>query len=276
MNYKVLITFFSLLILLFGCFNSNSKSYTTVLNDELTSVDSDGKIPFSTTLTHTPTIKYKLEKSELFFAVDTGSVINFLLGSKSVENLVQKEVYSIAKKIKKQNTLDIRINFGNEQFLLDPNGVFSSGMKTNPYDGFLGLTYLEQFRNVVFDYVNKTISFNEEPICDNSLPMYKRDYVWFTTFECNGVKSNAMVDTGCFSVFINKPNVKATVGDDEIINVRLGNVECNGISILQNKTLVTNENAKNGMYKNENIIGYPCFKDHVIQLDFEHNTFRIK
>lgn len=94
--------------------------------------------------------------------------------------------------------------------------------------------------------------------------------------ECNGVTTNALVDTGCFSVFVNKPNVRVTIREAEIISVKLGTVEFNDISIAANKTLITNEDAKNGIYSNENIIGYPCFKDHVIQLDFEHNKFRIK
>ena len=39
--------------------------------------------------------------------------------------------------------------------------------------------------------------------------------------------------------------------------------------------LITNKKALE-IIANENIIGYPCFKDHIIQLDYEHNVFRIK
>lgn len=272
---KVLIL--SFLVLLVSCSKQN-QNYIEVLSQELPLADSKKEIQFSTTLIHIPTIKFKVNKEELFFAVDSGSVSNWLLGTDSVKKIVPKDLYQASRKVNYKSSYRMSYTTDNMNFMLDPNYIFSAVLKDSPYDGFLGLTWLEQYKNVVFDYQKKTLSFNQEPICDNELPLYKNQQLnlWFTTFECNGVSSNALVDTGCFSVFINKPNVKSSVGTDEIINVKLGNVEIRDISIAANKTLITNEEAKNGLYKNENIIGYPCFKDHVIQLDFEHNKLRIK
>ena len=274
MKKSVLIICF--IVLLAGC--AKKQNYAEILGAELPLADTKGEIHFSTTLSHIPTIKYKLGKEELFFVVDSASVSNWLLGTEAVKKVVPKDLYQASRKVNMKSSYRMSFATDGMGFLMDSNYIFSAVLKNSPYDGFLGLAYLEQYKNVVFDYQNNTITFNQEPICDNELPLYKNQNqnMWYTTFECNGVSSNALVDTGCFSVFVNKANVKATVGEDEIINVRLGNVEINGFSIAANKTLITNEDAKNGIYKNENILGYPCFKDHVIQLDFEHNKFRIK
>lgn len=270
--------FFILLAAMFvfgGCHRADMQNYAEILGSELPLADTKGEIHFSTTLSHIPTVKYKIQNEEIFFVVDSASVSNWFLGTKAVRKVVPEDLYRASKIV---HTTILTYFTDNLLFLLDPNYRYSAVLKNSPYDGFLGLAYLEQYKNVVFDYQNNTITFNQEPICDNELPLYKNQTqnMWYTTFECNGVSSNVLVDTGCFSVFVNKANVKSTVGEDEIINVRLGNVEINGISIAANKTLITNEDAKNGIYKNENILGYPCFKDHVIQLDFEHNKFRIK
>lgn len=270
---KKSILVFCAIILFAGC--SKEQNYVEVLNSEISLADARKEIQFSTTLTHVPTIKHKLGNEELFFAVDSASG-NYLLGTKLVKKIVPGDLYQAAKKVKQTSSYRMSFTSDNMVFFLDPNYIFSAVLKKSPYDGFLGLPYLEQYRNVVFDYQKKTIAFNQEAICDNELPMYKKDGWWYTTMECNGVTTNALVDTGCFSVFVNKPNVRVTIREAEIISVKLGTVEFNDISIAANKTLITNEDAKNGIYSNENIIGYPCFKDHVIQLDFEHNKFRIK
>ena len=211
--------------------------------------------------------------------VDTGSSVNVLLDSKSVQNLVRKdlaanEIYKLSKKTKYAT---LYCAFDNEPFLIDPNGIFSTGTKKNNFDGLLGLPYLLKNRNVVFDYINNTIYFNEEPICDTSSPMYQnKDGLYYTAIESNGVKTNALIDTGCYCVFVNKDNVKRTVQETGTVNIKLGNVEVSNLFVGSDETLITNAKAKNGTCKYENIIGHPVFKDHVIQLDFEHNVFRIK
>ncbi len=272
---------FSVLFSFQGCTKSKNINYAEILNKELDIPHPSDRISFSTTLIHAPTIKYKINGVELFMVVDTGANRHALLNSKPVQNLVKKdlssnEAYSLAKKSK---YYAIYFYFDEEPsfpYILDPNGIFSTGMKKNNFDGLLGLPYLQKNRNVVFDYINNTMSFNEEPICDNSLPMYRnKDELWFTPIECNGVKTNALIDTGCNLLFINK-NKKRIIGEDKYANVKLGNVEINDLFLGSDKDVTSNEKAKNGNYKNENIIGYSVFKDHVIQLDFENNVFRIK
>ena len=81
-------------------------------------------------------------------------------------------------------------------------------------------------------------------------------------------KLKAIIDTG--SKYIICPNKKS-----KKVNLKINSIEYKDIKII--KTNKKNTSKKNiEMYKNENIIGYPCFKDHVIQLDFENNVFRIK
>ncbi len=273
---------FSVLFSFQGCTKSKNINYAEILNKELDIPHPSDKIPFSTTLIHVPTIKYKINGVELFMVVDTGSDRHVLLNSKPVQNLVKKdlssnEAYSLAKKSK---YYAIYFYFDEEPsfpYMLDPNGIFSTGMKKNNFDGLLGLPYLQKNRNVVFDYINNTMSFNEEPICDNSLPMHRnKDDLWYTTIECNGIKTNALIDTGSQDMFVNKSNAKHAIGNNTNINVMIGNIEIKNVFVSSIENTITNEKTKNGTLKNENIIGYSVFKDHVIQLDFEHNVFRIK
>lgn len=276
MNYNKITGSLFFMILLYGCTNINNHKYIKILNEEFSKPAITNGFHFSTKLTHTPTIQFTLSGKNLFFAVDTASVGNFMLGSKSVKQIVNKKLYKIANMIDLDDGHILSVTIDKNVFLLDPKGIFTSGLKRNPYDGFIGLTYLEKYKNVVFDYKQKVILFNQEPICDNALPMYKRDNLWFTTFKYNNIESNGIIDTGCFSVFINKSNAKNVITENKLIDIELGNIKINNISLKNNDTLITNEHARNTIYKYENIIGYPCFKDHVIQLDFENNVFRIK
>lgn len=276
MKYKILLLTLIFILITQGCSKTKDVDYVKILESELPFSNTVNEIKFSTTLSHIPTIKYMLQNEQLYFAVDSASVDNYLLGTESVKKIVPHDIFNASKKILQTSSLFIKITLDNLEFFMDPNGILSAGKLRNPYDGFLGLTYLEQYKNVVFDYKNNVILFNQDPICDNELPMYKNNFGWYTIFECNGIESNALIDTGCFSVFINKQNVKNTIKEDLLINVKLGKTEINNITLRYNENFITNENARNTIFKNENVIGYPCFKDHVIQLDFENNIFRIK
>lgn len=273
---KVLLFCFIPIFILSGCFHSKNQNYTDILNAELNDDVKKNEMPFSVSLTHIPVVKYKIDGKDIFMMVDTGAVTSTLLNTPAVRKIVPKDLFAASKKITLKSSYSLWYNCPDGSFLLDPKGIFTTGKLKYPADGFLGLPFLEQYKNVVFDYKTNRIYFNREPVCGNSISMRKVGLYWFTTIECNGVKTNAVIDTGCFNVFINKPNAKAAVGQDEIVNIKIGHIECNGISLKPNSTIITNKIAENGLFKNENVIGYPCFKDHIIQLDFENGVFRME
>ena len=155
--------------------------------------------------------------------------------------------------------------------------------------GILGEEFFKKFKNVVFDYQQKKVLFNAENISETGMPIYWTGQIQSLPtieFSINGVLQKGLIDTGSdgFSVYDGieslVPELKKTESDEFIIpSLEIGAIPYNDkkANIHFNKHMIVNEKSRKRLQKEKLCcLGYPFFKDHVIQLDFEHNEFRIK
>ena len=169
------------------------------------------------------------------------------------------------------------------QFMIDPYGVFSTNTENNYIDGILGVNFLEQYNNVVFDYKNKTVKYNTKPISTNVIPMKKIDRLYYIPFSIGKDVFWGLIDTGntCFLISEDsKLLTKDLTSYTDYITVeevKIGNLTYDNLQALFASHIKYNGNTRSKEYiKYKYILGYPFFKDHIIQLDFENNVFRIK
>ena len=150
----------------------------------------------------------------------------------------------------------------------------------NNYDGYLGLDWLWKYNNVVLDYVNGRIDYNQKPISETSVPMRFDPWnkIYYITFIFNGQELEGALDTGSYSTKVNMGALGDEKTDNGVYLVRdfvIGDVHYDDMELKGMDETGGSEGAKSFFSKN-NVLGYPCFKDHVIQLDFKNNVFRIK
>lgn len=166
-------------------------------------------------------------------------------------------------------------------------------------DGLLGIDFLSQYENVVFDYKRKKIKFNQSAINNYPIELYKSIYnTFYIYYSLDGIKDFGLLDTGCHG-FIVREDYKidyVELSDDEIREIRkgpnllkkkmdsvlfkeidIGKITYKNIygdfaideSIKMNK-------ASEKEHRVRSILGYSFFKNHIIQLDFKNNLFYIE
>lgn len=170
-------------------------------------------------------------------------------------------------------------------------------------DGILGMNFMRLFNNLTINYPKKTIYLNSNNCTvNNKVQMVKnkesqelglRDNLLYLDIFIENVCHFFTIDTGAISEFIlispesdselEESNINAN--DDSLHptyfykDIQIGNIIFNDIKtcyttysgyypILQDK-------EKWEKYK-LNCLGYALFKDHIIQFDFENNTFGIE
>ena len=221
---------------------------------------------------NSPFVRWRLNGQDLFMMVDSGCYENILLWNgikKAFPKFVINETFENAES-------EFSVKMENNEYLLDPYGIVSAGFIPDYFDGFLGLTWMKQYNNIVIDYVNNRIDYNQPPITDYDIPMNWDGYQYSIPFTFNGNEMYGMLDTGCFSTHVNLGIIGEEKDDNGLYVVHdfsIGNVHYDSIEITPEG--YSNERFQNYAAKN-NVLGYSCFKDHIIQLDFKNNVFRIK
>jgi len=173
-------------------------------------------------------------------------------------------------------------------------------------DGVLGQNFLEQYKNVSFDYKNKYLIFNDNKISEHEIPFYTIHLVGNSVVNyyavdalIDGEKESCMIDTG-FNTFVLRRDFKKDKikNYDEIFSgkyeyvanvldtVVLSNVTYKKITAfyvagtgtnfaIPNDEMTNSHEVLNALiYQTD--IGYPFFKGHIIQLDFENHVFMIR
>ena len=181
----------------------------------------------------------------------------------------------------KQNKYKFSAKLEGREYILDPYGIFRGEPKKQLIDGWLGLSWMKFYDDILIDYVNNRIRYNQPPISDYDIPMCwndKAENKYTIPFTLNGKEMYGIIDTSSSLTWINTENLAGkedknglyTVNDFSIGDVSYREMEVSSINVVFDAEDSEKESVQN------NVLGYPCFKDHVIQLDFKNNVFRIK
>ncbi len=233
---------------------------------------------------------------DFFFQVDTGTTNSYLyLNGFTKMNLELKEGYTLK---------DVTVNFQFEdpRLLIDgkSHNVSLYIKEENNYtDGLLGIDFLSQYDNLVFDYKNKTLKLNQNPINSTPIPMYKKSKnLFYVYYSVDGVLDFGLIDTGA-QVFIIREDYKnnyTDISEEEINKLRsgpdiqlkkmnpiffneiiLGNITYKNIPgrLAIDKHIIVAQKDRKELRKRSSL-GAPFFKNHIIQLDLKNNLFYIE
>ena len=229
---------------------------------------------------NSPVIKYRMDGKICFMLVDTGCRENWLL-----KNGIGK-IFS-GMKFPDDYKVDYKYVTGQVEgleYILDAE--FFNDVVPDVVDGILGLSWLwknnravEQNDNVVFDYVNNKILFNQKPITEDSIPLIYETaaMAYKIPFTFNGRELYGYLDTGSYCTLIGQhlDEEKNENGIYIVKDFAIGNVHYDDMELSDVRDGVCASTSGHFIATN-NMLGYPCFKDHIIQLDFKNNVFRIK
>ena len=179
--------------------------------------------------------------------------------------------------------------------------LFFTNTEITPFDGIIGEDCFQKFSNVIIDYKNKVIVFNGEKIKGESVPMIiDEDGLCFIEFLCSDIKEIGLIDTGsdCFIIrssfmektcnynHITKEKIeelkKRKVKITEPVNysvkeIKIGKIKYKKIlGMLGSDSRIKMTDEARGRLTEYSLLGFPFFKDKIIQLDYENKVFRIK
>ncbi len=164
-------------------------------------------------------------------------------------------------------------------------------------DGQIGLFLFSDCENIVIDYRNNEIIINAPSLPTEGMPMrqFSDCYGFCTKVKINGVEQDAIIAPSMSTVYLRDENKSSkTYTDEEIIEygktgtprtpsnkyknitVQIGDVtvQCKGYLTSRRNGEMDGESAKR-MVRKINILGYPVFAGHRIQLDFKNWVFRM-
>lgn len=212
-------------------------------------------------------------------------------------------LYNKEKRMNDHNTFFPRLKFTFDDSYTAEMALYPDD-SNKKIDGILGQNFLEQYKNVSFDYKNKYLVFNDNKISEHEIPLYTihlvgnpQDNYYAVDALINGEKESCMVDTGLNAFTLRRDFQKKKIKNyDEIFSgkyesvkhvldtVVLSNVTYRKITAFYVAGTGANFAMSDALHSNEVLnaliyqtdIGYPLFKDHIIQLDFENHVFRIR
>ena len=280
---KMLYVLMTACLIFTGCNSSEKKIVKEVLSDldrqlpQTTNYNIHKFVIDERTCFLSPVVRWNLNGAELFMIVDTGCYDD-LLWRNGIKKALPDDI--VTSSYKDPNVL-MKAEIENADYTLDPYAYRAGGWEGIFVDGCLGLPWMEKYNNIVLDYVNNRIDYNQPPITDYDIPMNYGGVIdkgYCIPFTFNGKEMYGMIDTGCFGIFVNLGIIGEEKGDGGVYIVHdfsIGNLHYESVKIEDGNSGTSAEGAEWVFAKN-NVLGYPCFKDHVIQMDFKNNVFRIK
>lgn len=210
----------------------------------------------------------------------------------------RKSVYFILKDFifANKSIKEIRLESYNEyrSFLFDKKNV----------DGILGLDFLMNFEMVVFDYKQKRMFFDCEPMIKKNLvkvinpyempevniksenaKIVKRESPFFISAYVNNEQHDIMIDTGSESAFLlsakTEEELKEAQKDRALYKtIKIGKKKYKNVEITYTSSprvyFIDEEHNNNVETLKLSFLGHEFFKDKIIQFDFKNKTFGIK
>jgi len=177
---------------------------------------------------------------------------------------------------------------------------YASNFSFSLFDGIIGQDAFRQFSNIIIDYKNKVIVFDGEPINGDEIPMIIDEQgLCFIDLLLNGKKETCLIDTGA-DVFIlrgsffekdcnynyskleqieklKERKVELTPPHNYLFkNVKIGNVKYKKITgLLASDSRIQMTPEARARLSEYSSLGFPFFKDKIIQLDYKNQVFRI-
>lgn len=170
-------------------------------------------------------------------------------------------------------------------------------------DGILGMNFLSNFKNLTIDYPNKIIYLNSKK-CNikNKVPIEKNDDIeklgiqdnlLYLNLQIENVYHTFTIDTGGLAEFILiSPENDSEMQESEINanddifhptyfykSFKIGNKDFKNIQTCYSSfpgVITIFQNNERWTENKINCLGQSFFKDHIIQFDFENNTFGIE
>ena len=180
-------------------------------------------------------------------------------------------------------------------FFLAPNedGLFLDGL-----DGVLGQDFFQSYKTVTFDYIQKVLLLDAARIVESGIPLTK-DFRNRLLVPCHIDSSDemGMIDTGCDALVLRDDIGKSdfVLTDEDIAFIETGDTpparaaERPIVSVYLATFFYEAVRARHSFdarvvasdwsrrYTSKvSLLGYPFFKDHIIQLDFDNNEFLMK
>lgn len=185
------------------------------------------------------------------------------------------------------------IKLFNEKFVFDQYG---NTINSDLVDGLIALSAFSSERNIVIDYINQEMILNGEPICEESVPMRKLEWLggYVIPIQINGVVQEALVDTDSADVFVRDNFMSESVCTDEelmecfelkvpltahwsdFVEVKIGS-QATVVRVLKttDSSIPFTSDVARALGTRINLLGYEAFKNTRIQFDFENGVFRV-
>lgn len=289
-----------LLFLFIGFFMFSCKTNNS-FKKEL--ANTDGEILFSLDCKdykNRPVISLEDSGSIFYFMVDTGTTSSYLN-----ENGLKKCNFNLDENVSLED-ITVTFHIEDKRFLLSDSQLEISMVvekesdDSEKYvDGMLGIDFFTMYDNVVFDYKEKKLKFNQSPINENFVKMYKSSAnTYYIYYYVNGIEDFGLIDTGAM-VFIvretyktpyaefSEDEIKKMIEQSEVLNekvshinfenINIGHTEYNNMKgyLARDKRLKAEDKAKKSC-RFKSSLGTPFYKNHIIQLDFKNNKFYIE
>ncbi len=273
-----------------------------------------------------PVIKLKYKETDFFFLVDTGCTNSWI----STAGI--KKIYGSFDNFLDQN-LDSYIKWGKSNNIHKINGkskkqikkiyaddlkkmnvittnvfsfdLFSGGFYYMPnsrkLDGTIGMDFLTNHENVTFDFVNKTIKFDDLRLNGSVIPLIiDNANTPYIEFSYQDKKEIGLLDTGNYTF-----SPRSNIGKDQnhynfefnqnfsvayngkikkrfpwllnFDNIQIGSIDYNNIKgVYSNIWFSSYRKGAQNLLQHVNGIGCEFFRNHVIQFDWKNNEFIIK
>ncbi len=307
---KTAITLLPLMILVLSCKTVDNHAEKADYEKDL----APRETPYSNCFAIFPfTLNYAQSKpimriNNSFILIDTGAVDTFV-GEKGLADLFQDNYEMVMRNYDSRpqganvHILNLIVGYWN---IPSYNGAIKqipfhfSDYPFTQFDGIIGENTFMQFSNVIIDYKNKLIVFDGEPIDSENIPMIiDEEGLCFIEFLCDGRKEIGLIDTGADNFVLRstyfekgcgfnhitkeqieelkKLEVKNTPAQDILFNsVKIGKTEYKKQSgLLASDSRIKMTDEARGRLTEYSLLGFPIFKDKIIQLDYKNRVFRI-
>lgn len=193
----------------------------------------------------------------------------------------------------------ININSQNSESIEIP--LFLTNYCNFSFEGMISQDCFRKFSNIIFDFKNNYIVFDGQKIDGKEIPMkIDDDGLCFIEFKLNGKKELGLIDTGGDSFLLRSSlytkkcnmnvldlhqiellkNTKIEITPPKNIKIhtlKIGNIKYSNFeALLSSDSRIIMTDEARGRTSEYSVLGFPLFRNMIIQFDYKNSIFRIK